>query len=185
MNLRRCVRSLRKAASFSAALFGTTLRRMTHFSRTLPLKRAAHAYLLQGDHLLLVAERMDDGSIFYGLPGGKARGGKSLAAAAMRQVRLETGLEVTALEFVSLLEGELLRGSRNECYATFARFSAQFSGEIAPTDPEVVGTRWVPLSEVEALVRFGPPPECEERHPLIWLPTLDFLRGEARPYYRI
>ncbi len=158
---------------------------MTHLSRTLPLKRAAHVYLVHNNHLLLVAERMDDGSIFYGLPGGKAYGGESLAAAAVRQVKQETGLDVTDLAFISLLEGELLSGTRNECYALFGRFTAEFTGELAPTDPEVVGIQWVPFDQVEALVRFGPPPEVEERNPLIWLPTCDFLRGEANPYYPI
>ncbi|MFD2609919.1 NUDIX hydrolase [Deinococcus taklimakanensis] len=153
--------------------------------RTLPIKRAAHVYLVRDGQLLLVQERMDDGSIFYGLPGGKAQPGETLGAAAVRQVRYETGLTVTDLAFVSLLEGELLAGTRNECYATFGRFTATAHGELDPTDPEVLGVRWVPLAEVESLVRYGPPPECEERNPLIWLPTCDFILGKARTYYPI
>ena len=156
-----------------------------NLSRTLPVKRAAHVYLVRDQELLLVEERMDDGSIFYGLPGGKAQAGETLAAAAMRQVQYETGLVVTDLEFVSLLEGELLTGTRNECYATFGRFQAQYHGDIDPSDPEVVGVKWVPFDQVEALVRYGPPPECEERNPLIWLPTCDFLAGKRRAYYPI
>ncbi|SMB94844.1 NUDIX hydrolase [Deinococcus hopiensis] len=158
---------------------------MSHLSRTLPIKRAAHVYLVQDGHLLLVEERMDDGSIFYGLPGGKAMPGESLADAAVRQVAFETGLTVTDLQFVSLLEGEMLTGTRNECYANFARFTAAFHGDIDPTDPEVVGVKWTPFTQVEGLVRYGPPPEVEERNPLIWVPTRDFLRGEARTYYPI
>lgn len=158
---------------------------MSHLSRTLPIKRAAHVYLVQEGRLLLVEERMDDGSIFYGLPGGKAMPGESLADAAVRQVAVETGLTVTDLQFVSLLEGEMLTGTRNECYANFARFTATFHGDIDPTDPEVVGVKWVPFEQVEGLVRYGPPPEVEERNPLIWVPTRDFLRGEARTYYPI
>ena len=158
---------------------------MSHLSRTLPIKRAAHVYLVRGEELLLVEERMDDGSIFYGLPGGKAHPGESLADAAVRQVAVETGLTVTDLRFVSLLEGEMLRGTRNECYANFARFTAAYHGDLDPTDPEVVGVKWVPFAQVEALIRYGPPPECEERNPLIWVPTRDFLRGEARAYYPI
>lgn len=162
---------------------------MSHLSRTLPVKRAAHVYLTREQdgqqELLLVEERMDDGSIFYGLPGGKANASETLGDAAVRQVMLETGLQVTDLNFVSLLEGELLTGTRNECYATFARFTAHFDGEIAPTDPEVVGVKWVPFETVEALVRYGPPPECEERNPLIWVPTRDFVLGRARTYYPI
>ncbi|MCP2014863.1 8-oxo-dGTP pyrophosphatase MutT (NUDIX family) [Deinococcus sp. HSC-46F16] len=158
---------------------------MSHLSRTLPIKRAAHVYLVRGEELLLVEERMDDGSIFYGLPGGKAHPGESLADAAVRQVAVETGLTVTDLRFVSLLEGEMLRGTRNECYANFARFTAAYHGDLDPTDPEVVGVKWVPFAQVEALIRYGPPPECEERNPLIWVPTRDFLKGEARAYYPI
>lgn len=158
---------------------------MSHLSRTLPIKRAAHVYLVRDGHLLLVEERMDDGSIFYGLPGGKANPGESLADAAVRQVAVETGLTVTDLRFVSLLEGEMLTGTRNECYANFGRFTASFSGDIDPTDPEVVGVKWVPFEQVEGLIRYGPPPEVEERNPLIWVPTRDFLRGEARAYYPI
>ncbi|ASN80342.1 MULTISPECIES: NUDIX hydrolase [Deinococcus] len=158
---------------------------MTRQTRTLPLKRAAHVYLVRDGKLLLVEERMDDGSIFYGLPGGKAQPGETLADAAARQVQEETGLQVSDLTFVSLLEGELLTGTKNECYAMFARFTATAQGEIAPTDPEVVGVKWVPFDQVEGLVRYGPPPECEERNPLIWLPTRDYLAGEARTYYPI
>lgn len=158
---------------------------MSPLSRTLPLKRAAHVYLVKDGHLLLVEERMEDGSIFYGLPGGKTLTGETLADAAVRQVALETGLSVTDLEFISLLEGEFLTGTRNECYAMFARFTAHFSGEIAPTDPEVLGAQWVPFDQVESLVRYGPPPEVEERNPLVWLPTRDFVMGQARTYYPI
>ena len=158
---------------------------MTNLSRTLPIKRAAHVYIVQNETLLLVAERMDDGSIFYGLPGGKAGAGESLADAAVRQVRHETGLTVTDLNFVSLLEGEMLTGTKNECYANFGRFTAHFRGEIAPTDPEVVGTQWVPFDSVMSLVRYGPPPEVEERNPLIWIPTMDFIKGKAKNYYPI
>lgn len=158
---------------------------MSQLSRTLPIKRAAHVYLVQDGSLLLVEERMDDGSIFYGLPGGKANAGETLGDAAVRQVLYETGLTVTDLAFVSLLEGELLTGTRNECYANFGRFTAQFSGELNPSDPEVVGLKWVPMSQVEALVRYGPPPEVEERNPLIWVPTRDYVQGKARAYYPI
>ncbi|OLV18617.1 NUDIX domain-containing protein [Deinococcus marmoris] len=158
---------------------------MSHLSRTLPVKRAAHVYLVQDGKLLLVEERMDDGSIFYGLPGGKAHPGETLGDAAVRQVLVETGLTVTDLVFLSLLEGELLTGTRNECYANFGRFTATFSGELNPTDPEVVGIRWVPFEEVEMLVRYGPPPEIEERNPLIWVPTRDFVKGQPRAYYPI
>ena len=158
---------------------------MTNLSRTLPIKRAAHVYIVQDNTMLLVAERMDDGSIFYGLPGGKAGAGESLADAAVRQVRHETGLTVTDLNFVSLLEGEMLTGTKNECYANFGRFTAHFRGEIAPTDPEVVGTQWVPFDQVMSLVRYGPPPEVEERNPLIWIPTIDFINGKAKNYYPI
>lgn len=156
-----------------------------NLSRTLPIKRAAHVYLVRDRHLLLVEERMDDGSIFYGLPGGKAHAGETLADAAARQVLVETGLTVSNLQFVSLLEGELLTGTRNECYANFGRFTADYHGDLDPTDPEVVGVKWVPFAQVEALIRYGPPPECEERNPLIWVPTRDFLKGEARAYYPI
>ena len=121
---------------------------MSHLSRTLPIKRAAHVYLVRGEELLLVEERMDDGSIFYGLPGGKAHPGESLADAAVRQVAVETGLTVTDLRFMSLLEGEMLRGTRNECYANFARFTAAYHGDLDPTDPEVVGVKWVPFAQV-------------------------------------
>ena len=156
-----------------------------NLSRVAPIKRAAHVYLVQDNHLLLVAERMDDGSIFWGLPGGKAEGGESLGDAAVRQVKLETGLEVTDLEFVSLLEGEMLSNSKHHHYANFARFTAKFSGDLAPTDPEVIGAHWVPFDEVMNHVRYGPPPEVEERHPLIWSPTRDCLAGKPRAYYPI
>ncbi|PJI51485.1 hypothetical protein CTI14_59500, partial [Methylobacterium radiotolerans] len=63
---------------------GLQVGRMTRQTRTLPLKRAAHVYLVRDGKLLLVEERMDDGSIFYGLPGGKAQPGETLADAAAR-----------------------------------------------------------------------------------------------------
>ncbi len=124
---------------------------MNPLPRTLPIKRASHVYLVREGHLLLVQERMEDGSIFYGLPGGKAQLGESLGAAAVRQVRYETGLTISELNFVSLLEGELLGGTPHACFACFGRFTAQFSGELLPSDPDVVGAAWVPLEQVEAL----------------------------------
>ncbi|GEM48852.1 NUDIX hydrolase [Deinococcus cellulosilyticus] len=154
-------------------------------SRVIPLKRAAHVYLVQDGHLLLVTERMDDGSIFWGLPGGKARDGESLADAAVRQVKEETGLEMFDLEFISLLEGEMLSMTKHAHYANFARFTGKFRGELQPNDPEVLSAEWIPFDQVMQLVRFGPPPEFEERNPLIWVPTQDFLAGNPKAYYPI
>jgi ADP-ribose pyrophosphatase YjhB (NUDIX family) len=155
---------------------------------TLPIKRAAHVYLVRESllgqpELLLVSERMDDGSIFWGLPGGRAEGGEALIEAAARQVAEETGLIAEDLNFLSLLEGELLPDTPHHHYATFARFTGRWSGSLAPTDPEVLSAEWIPFSQVISLVRYGPPPEIEERNPLIWRPTRDFLAGSAKPYY--
>jgi len=50
--------------------------------------------VLDGDHLLLVQRGRDPGKGLWAVPGGKPRYGESLQAAARREVREETGLEV-------------------------------------------------------------------------------------------
>ena len=111
--------------------------------RTLPIKRAAHVYLVRDGQLLLVQERMDDGSIFYGLPGGKALPGENLGDAAVRQVKVETGLTVTEVKGFGRQKGqtEIYRGAE---YSTNMvpkiKIEVVVADDLAPAVVEAIQT---------------------------------------------
>jgi len=118
---------------------------------------------------LLIARRPTDGLLggLWEFPGGKRRGGESLAAACVREVREETGLTVrVAQPFLSL----------DHAYTHFRITLHLFHCTVGPAEPRPLGCespRFVPISTLdrypfpranrralEALAAAGGPPSC-------------------------
>jgi ADP-ribose pyrophosphatase YjhB (NUDIX family) len=97
--------------------------------------------------LLLVLRGREPARGTWSLPGGRCEDGEDGAAAAVREVREETGLEVTAVRLVGTVErdapgGRVYRIEDWECTLT--------GGVLAPAD-DAEDVRWVDADEFDRL----------------------------------
>ncbi|GAA1029425.1 hypothetical protein GCM10009557_17850 [Virgisporangium ochraceum] len=99
----------------------------------------------------------DDGEFHYNLPGGKARKGEFLRAAARRKVLEETGLPVDVRRLLFVVEyvpegwggkyGDVQKVQFNFMATTPATGEPRFSD---PVDPMQIGFEWVPIVDLPA-----------------------------------
>ncbi len=113
----------------------------------------AFAIVERADKILFVAnERQIDGRTqrVWDLPGGRVEPGELLHEALRRELREETGLEVTgAPRFAFVQEGERRVGGRRRYAWRSFFFRAEARGEPAP-DHEVLDVRWMSRDEIAA-----------------------------------
>jgi ADP-ribose pyrophosphatase YjhB (NUDIX family) len=103
--------------------------------------------------ILLVEHEYPEHGRFWLLPGGGCEDGETLVAAASREVREETGLDVTGLRHIAVHVSNLIRpGSR---YALFAG-EAERADEPRPqvdlsAELYLRGAAWHPVSKEQPL----------------------------------
>lgn len=137
---------------------------------------AAAALIRRGHDILLVRHRgPDDASARWTLPGGIAKSGEVLTETLVREVREETGLEVSSCG--GLLYVAQVDDVGNSCPSIVFVFEvSECAGELRPADPDclVDEARFLPhskaVSELEKL------PRRSMREPI-----LAHIRGEATP----
>jgi len=131
--------------------------------------RLVWTWILDGGRCVVVRNERPDGSSWWSLPGGGVEERETLAAAAIREAREETGLEVRLVGLADLLDRVWADG-RWLC----AEFTAEAMGgrlgetadptgkirEVLWAGPAEVGARLGPEARLrlEALVRQPPPP---------------------------
>ena len=139
-----------------------------------------------GAILLVRQQRPDDPAPTWALPGGVVEAGELLDEALTREMREETGLDVTAigpLLYVAQFHNPTghLRGDWTDRPAGYSATAFVFAasgraGESAVADPDtfVSAARFVPLAEAIALL---------DAHPLRVMrePVVAYLRGETAP----
>jgi predicted nucleic acid-binding protein/ADP-ribose pyrophosphatase YjhB (NUDIX family) len=144
-----------------------------------PLPLAVNVAVLDGGRVLLT--RREDFEVWC-LPGGGVEHGESLAQAAVREVREETGLEVGLSRLVGLYSRPRFGG-----YHTLALFAASVAGgELRPDPAEVVELGWFGADELPSDLLWGQRERIEDalsgRVGSVW--TTDTAWPEAWPRAR-
>ena len=107
---------------------------------------AVGAIVVRDDKLLMVRRAQDPGRGLWSLPGGRVEVGEYLADAVRREVKEETGLDVTVGDLVGIFEVV------GDPHYVILDFYARAEGEVeGAASSDVDEVRWVPLDEVASL----------------------------------
>ncbi len=107
---------------------------------------AVGAVVVDGDRLLLVQRSADPGKGLWAVPGGRVEPDESLPAAAQREVREETGLEV-AIGDVAWVGDTMGPGSPPEWHMVIVDFWATGGGDPQPGG-DAADVAWIPISDL-------------------------------------
>ena len=107
---------------------------------------AVGAVVVNSGKLLMVKRGRNPGRGLWSVPGGRVEKGEYLNAAAVREVREETGLVVAVDRLLGILEVV------GDPHYVILDFMATLDGPAEPVaGDDVAEVRWVPLDEVAAL----------------------------------
>ncbi len=128
-------------------------------ARTYPERpiAAVGVVVLKGDRVLLVRRGRAPRKGEWSLPGGAQKLGETVAQAAEREVREETGVEIRLTGLLDVVDSIIAseRPGRPQYHYTLIDLAAEWvSGEpCAATDAAAVA--WVPVAEAGDLVGWG------------------------------
>jgi 8-oxo-dGTP diphosphatase len=102
--------------------------------------------VIDGDRLLMIRRGRGANAGLWAVPGGKVDWGETMRAAAIREVREETGLEVR-LGPVVWVGDAIGPGDPPAWHFTLVDFLAEVVGGEAAASDDALDVRWVPLDE--------------------------------------
>jgi 8-oxo-dGTP pyrophosphatase MutT (NUDIX family) len=127
--------------------------------------------VVDAGRLLLVEERID-GVLVLNQPAGHLEPGESLAEAALRETREETGWDVELTAFIGVYQWTAPDGT------PFLRFSYAARplrhDPQRPLDTGIVRALWLQPSDLQAHPQ-------RLRSPLVWQVVADYLGGQRHP----
>jgi 8-oxo-dGTP pyrophosphatase MutT (NUDIX family) len=97
--------------------------------------------------VIVPTRRAADGNKVLALPKGHPDGDESAAAAALREVREETGVDAELVDKLGDVRYWYMRGGRRIAKVVSFFLLEYVSGELADHDHEVEHARWMPLEE--------------------------------------
>jgi 8-oxo-dGTP pyrophosphatase MutT (NUDIX family) len=121
--------------------------------------------------LLLVEERID-GQLVLNQPAGHLEAGETLAEAAVREAREETGWDIELESFIGIYQWTAANG---EHYLRFA-FAGRAQGHdpARPLDTGIERAVWLTPTELREEA-------ARHRSPLVWQVVADWLGGRRQP----
>ena len=94
----------------------------------------------------MVQRANEPGKGLWSIPGGRVEAGEYLSDAVRREVREETGLDVTVRDLLGILE------VRGEPHYVILDYVAHVEGDAAPrASGDAADAQWVPLERVSTL----------------------------------
>jgi 8-oxo-dGTP diphosphatase len=107
---------------------------------------AVGAIVVHDERLLMVRRGREPGRGLWSLPGGRVEHGEYLHEALAREVKEETGLDVTPHALVGILEVV------GDPHYVILDFAAEPSGATEPSARgDAEDARWVPLNEIATM----------------------------------
>ncbi|HJR73376.1 MAG TPA: NUDIX hydrolase [Luteimonas sp.] len=128
--------------------------------------------VVRDGRLLLVEERVN-GGLVLNQPAGHLEPDESLAEAALRETREETGWDVRLTAFVGAYQWKAPETDRHYLRFAFAA-DAVFHDPQRSLDEGIVRTLWLTPAELQAA-------ESRHRSPLVWRAAADYLAGRRYP----
>jgi 8-oxo-dGTP diphosphatase len=107
---------------------------------------AVGAIVIRDGSMLMVRRGQDPGRGLWSLPGGRVEKGEYLDEAVTREVREETGVEVTPSALIGILE---VVGDPHYVILDYAAAVSGNGDPIAAGDADEA--RWVPLEQIDTL----------------------------------
>ncbi|MFO1444057.1 8-oxo-dGTP diphosphatase [Bacillus sp. Bva_UNVM-123] len=104
--------------------------------------------MIQNQNKVLLLDRQHDDFKGFIPPGGKVEFPESFIEAAIREVKEETGLEVSNLIYKGLYE--YVNQEKNDRYIIFNYITTSFTGELLQESPEGKAV-WVNIEDVKNL----------------------------------
>jgi 8-oxo-dGTP pyrophosphatase MutT (NUDIX family) len=116
---------------------------------------AGGVVLRDGQVLVIVpTRRAADGSLVLGLPKGHLDEGETMAQAAMREVREETGVTAELLRELGELRYWYVRDGRRVSKTVFFYLFRYLRGDPADHDDEVLEARWMPIGDAQRALSY-------------------------------
>jgi ADP-ribose pyrophosphatase YjhB (NUDIX family) len=108
---------------------------------------AVISVLFRNDHVLLVSRKNPPDVGMWGFPGGKIEFGESIADAAVRELREETGVQADFKGVVTVVDDIVIDGAAPYHFMLIAALCTWQAGEpVAADDAEEA--RWVRIADI-------------------------------------
>ncbi len=129
------------------------------------IRCATKAIIIEDGYILLNRCKGEEGDTYYDLPGGGQKQYESIEQTVVREVKEETGYEVSVDRFVALAEEINISREYRKLYPEYTHrvlhiFTAKLEGEkrVTPTEKDfgMEESVWMPLEELDDKIKTRP-----------------------------